>query len=85
MNFNIPFKDLSKSEKIQLYVQHTQPALNKKALFSDGSKFYRFPAEPTSQDEITIRFRAGRNNVDIVYLIYCGERVVMNLFNFIIS
>ena len=32
MNFNIPFKDLSKSEKIQLYVQHTQPALNKKAL-----------------------------------------------------
>ena len=80
MNFNIPFKDLSKSEKIQLYVQHTQPALNKKALFSDGSKFYRFPAEPTSQDEITIRFRAGRNNVDTVYLIYCGERVVMNLF-----
>ena len=80
MNFNIPFKDLSKSEKIQLYVQHTQPALNKKALFSDGSKFYRFPAEPTSKDEITIRFRAGRNNVDTVYLIYCGERVVMNLF-----
>ena len=80
MNFNIPFKDLSKSEKIQLYVQHTQPALNKKALFCDGSKFYRFPAEPTSKDEITIRFRAGRNNVDTVYLIYCGERVVMNLF-----
>ena len=80
MNFNIPFKDLSKSEKIQLYVQHTQPALNKKALFSDGSKFYRFPAEPTSKDEIIIRFRAGRNNVDTVYLIYCGERVVMNLF-----
>ena len=45
-----------------------RPVLKKEALFSDGTKDYRDPTEPEAGEKVTIRFRTGRNNVDIVWL-----------------
>ena len=45
-----------------------RPVLKKEALFSDGTKDYRDPTEPEAGEKVTIRFRTGKNNVDIVWL-----------------
>ena len=42
---------------------------NKHGLYSDETKQYRTPYEPETGDEVTIRFRTVKNNVDTVYLI----------------
>ena len=46
-----------------------RPPLNRNALFSDGTENYRIPAEPSEGDEVLIRFRTQKNNVDEVYLV----------------
>jgi alpha-glucosidase len=43
--------------------------LNKKALFSDGTRDYRIPCEPLQHDIVTLRFRTAKDNVDSVYLV----------------
>ncbi len=43
--------------------------LNKNALFSDGTRDYRIPCEPLIDDIVTVRFRAGKDNVDGVFLV----------------
>ena len=45
-----------------------RPLLKKNALFSDGTADYRQPVEPKAGEEVTIRFRTARDNVDIVWL-----------------
>ena len=77
MDLNIKFDQLSKSEKIQLYIDNMTPVLNKRALFSDGTKMFRNPSEPMPGDDVTIRFRTARENVDTVTLIWGKTRVVM--------
>lgn len=54
--------------RIQQYIMQMRPVLKKEALFSDGTKDYRNPTEPEAGEKVTIRFRTGRNNVDIVWL-----------------
>ena len=54
--------------RIQQYIMQMRPVLKKEALFSDGTKDYRDPTEPEAGEKVTIRFRTGRNNVDIVWL-----------------
>ena len=54
--------------RIQQYIMQMRPVLKKEALFSDGTKDYRNPTEPEVGEKVTIRFRTGRNNVDIVWL-----------------
>ena len=49
-----------------------RPVFNKEALFSDGTEYYRIPAEPKAGDTVTIKFRTQRNNVDSVYLVKPG-------------
>ena len=56
------------------YVLNMRPVLNKDALFSDGSEYYRCPSEPMPGDTVKIRFRTQRNNVDAVYLVYGDVR-----------
>ena len=46
---------------------------NQEALFSDESGNYRSPAEPNRGERVEIKFRAARNQVDLVYLI-CGNQ-----------
>ena len=57
--------DLSRIERCMMQMR---PVLSKKALFSDGTKDYRSPAEPRENDKVTIRFRTKRDNVDMVWL-----------------
>ena len=53
---------------IERYMMQMRPVLSKEALFSDGTKDYRSPAEPRENDKVTIRFRTKRDNVDMVWL-----------------
>ena len=51
--------------------------IDKRALFCDETAEYRFPAEPDCNQEVTIRFRTAKDNVDQVYLIYGNTEVKM--------
>jgi alpha-glucosidase len=57
-----------------------QHVLNKDALFSDGTPYYRTPAEPKAGDKVTIRFRAQRNNTDEIYLVHEGKKQQMDVY-----
>ena len=57
-------------ERVLHYVGSMRPLLNKKALFSDTTSDYVNPVEPNAGDDVTFRFRAGKNNLDMVSLIY---------------
>lgn len=61
-------KSIYDLSRIERYMMQMRPALSKKALFSDGTKDYRSPAEPRENDKVTIRFRTKRDNVDMVWL-----------------
>lgn len=66
------------NKKMQ-YILNMHPVFNKEALFSDGTEFYRTPAEPKAGDTVTIRFRTQRNNVDSVYLVSDDKKIRMEL------
>ncbi|MED9904541.1 MAG: alpha-glycosidase [Lachnospiraceae bacterium] len=68
---------LRKTEQNQLYIASMRPVLNRRALFSDTTEEYVIPAEPAPYEEITIRFRTAKNNIDRVFLICRGERLLM--------
>ena len=61
------------------YILNMRPVFNKEALFSDGTEFYRNPAEPKAGDTVTIKFRTQRNNVDSVYLVSGEQRIQMQI------
>lgn len=77
MDFNINFSQLTKSEKTHIYIEHMTPLLNRAALFSDGTNEYRIPAEPMPNQNVTIRFRTAKDNVDSVILVYNNEKFKM--------
>ncbi len=70
-------KFLRTAEQNQLYIASMRPVLNRRALFSDTTEEYVTPCEPNPYDEITIRFRTGKNNIDRVFLRHKGERLLM--------
>lgn len=78
MDFGINFNQMSRSEKISMYINNMIPAFEKRALFSDGTKLFRNPAEPMPGDDVSIRFRTAKENVDTVCLIWNGNRIIMN-------
>ncbi|MBR2765231.1 MAG: glycoside hydrolase family 13 protein [Blautia sp.] len=61
------------------YIMNMRPVLNLDALFSDGSDYYRIPSEPKAGEDVRIRFRTQKNNVDSVFLVVGGERKEMGL------
>lgn len=71
-------KDVDIVKKMQ-YILNMRSVLNKNAFFSDGTECYRTPAEPREGDEVTIRFRTQRNNVDAVYLVCDGKHIEMEV------
>lgn len=71
-------KDVDIVKKMQ-YILNMRSALNKNAFFSDGTEYYRSPAEPKEGDTVTIRFRTLRNNVDAVYLVCDGRQTEMEV------
>nr|WP_243104141.1 MULTISPECIES: glycoside hydrolase family 13 protein [unclassified Clostridium] len=50
---------------------------NPQALFSDGTASYRNPSEPDCFEEVHLRFRTGRENVDEVILVFDEQRYTM--------
>lgn len=71
-------KDVDIVKKMQ-YILNMRSVLNKNAFFSDGTEYYRTPAEPREGDEVTICFRTQRNNVDAVYLVCDGKHIEMEV------
>ncbi|MBO5987029.1 MAG: alpha amylase N-terminal ig-like domain-containing protein, partial [Lachnospiraceae bacterium] len=59
------------------YIASMRPVFNLKALFSDTTEHYVSPAQPMGYDQVTIRFRTARNNVDVVYLVIKGQKNAM--------
>ncbi len=70
------FEQVRRNLNNQLYIASMRPVFNRKALFSDTTGDYVSPAEPEAFDEITIRFRTARNNVDRVFLVH-GEKLYL--------
>lgn len=66
-----------KAEQNQKYIANMRPVLDKKALFSDMTEEYVNPPEPNAYGTVTIRFRAGKNNIDRVFLVINKEKYLM--------
>ena len=64
-------------EKRMHYISAMRPILNKRALFSDTTSSFVTPTEPNPGDFLSIRFRTGKNNVDLVNIIIKGEAITM--------
>lgn len=50
--------------KRQEYVSHMRPVFNKRGVFSDETEQYRTPFQPKAGDDVKIRIRTLKNNVD---------------------
>lgn len=68
---------LSKEQKKLFYMSNVRPVLNRRALFSDETENYRMPVEPERNEEVTIKFRTYRYNVDKVVLVTNTNMYVM--------
>ncbi|RHV10232.1 glycoside hydrolase family 13 protein [Clostridium sp. OM05-6BH] len=68
---------MSKAQKTQLYMDNLTVIFNPQALFSDGTASYRNPSEPDCFEEVHLRFRTGRENVDEVILVFDEQRYTM--------
>ena len=77
MNLNYYFNQLTKAEKNTIYAFTTKPLLNKHALFSDNSKYYMNPSEPELGEDVTVKFRTAKDNVDAVYVVHSGQKDLM--------
>ena len=73
------FDRFLKAQQQQEYVASVRPVFKKRALFSDTTANYVSPQEPTAYDEVTIRFRTARDNVDRVYFVSKGQKELMLL------
>ncbi|MCI8815146.1 MAG: hypothetical protein HFH61_07755 [Lachnospiraceae bacterium] len=54
--------------------------INREALFSDESEQYRIPLEVNPGDITRVIFRTAKDNVDRVFLISGGSRILMEKF-----
>ena len=75
MDIDFSFSELNQSQKVQLYTSNIKPMLNDLALFSDGSINYRIPQEPSVDEEVRVRIRTERENVETVTLIYKNQGI----------
>lgn len=69
MNLNIDMNLSSDFEKMQFYVNRSHPVINKRALFADGTPFYRSFTKNGDTYQAHLKFRTGRNNVEYVAVI----------------
>lgn len=71
------FEDVSDNEKKLLYLLNVRPVLNLRALFSDTTKTYRNPPEPGMNEQVTIRLRTAKYNVDDVWVVVNNQPIKM--------
>lgn len=69
MNVGLKFDNMTHRDKLKFYIDAMRPILNKRALFSDGTEMFRSPSEPMPGEDVRIRFRTARENVDYVILV----------------
>lgn len=62
------------------YILNMRAVLNKDALFSDSTEYYRSPSEPKAGELVIIRFRTQKNNVDAVYLVSGEKKQKMKIY-----
>ena len=65
-------------EYAQQYISMMRPVLDRRALFSDTTNEYVTPEEPAPYEPVTIRFRTAKDNVDRVFLVHKGRKLLMN-------
>ncbi len=75
MDMNRMSCQLSDTEKRMIYMHQDRTLLIKEALFADETCSYRKPTEPKKGEEVTFRFRTGKDNVDGVTL-HIGEQEI---------
>lgn len=68
---------LYRAEQNYQYIAAMRPIFNRKALFSDTTENYISPAEPSAYDELTIRFRCAKNNIDRLFFVSKGKKHIM--------
>lgn len=74
MNVTIPFDQLTLTQKVMSYVMLREGILDEKAIFSDATKNYRTPHEPTAYEPTTVKIRTAKDNIEEVYLCYDEKR-----------
>ena len=79
IDMDFSFQELSKSQKMQLYASSLTPMLNDQALFSDGTINYRVPQEPSVDEDVRVKIRTEKENVEIVTLIYKNQDQVYEI------
>lgn len=77
MNIQIPANKLSPLEKMVYYKRFYKDIFLSQAVFSDETPQFRTPVEPSAQDEVTVRIRTAKNNVDSVILHYENQKLPM--------
>jgi len=71
------FRRLSDVQKLNIYMAGVKPILNKRALFTDGTKYYRTYHKTEDGYEACLKFRTAKDNVDSVYVVTSGGRYEM--------
>ena len=79
MNIHIPFEKLTKAQKVYLYVETRQPIIDETAIFSDNTINYNIPCEPELDEEIKIRIRTAKGNMDNVFICYNDIRQALEI------
>ncbi len=77
MENRLDLEKIKNLENNQQYISNMRPVFNRRALFTDTTAEYVSPAEPKSYDELTIRFRTAKNNIDRVSLVLEDTNYIM--------
>ena len=78
MNIYNWVEGIPEREMKSIYMLTMVPTLHTKGLFSDVNADYVSPLEPDPYSIVKIKFRTEKNNVDHVFLIYNGEKILMD-------
>lgn len=81
MSLQIPLEQMNYTQKFFTYIQSRQPILNERAIYSDGTRNYRDPAESEKNSEVRIKIRTAKNNAEEIYLCFKDKRIFMEVIN----
>lgn len=73
MKITSSFNEHTNSEKKSLYIFNMRPVADDKAMFADATESYRSPSQPLKNSYVTLRFRTGKYNCDLVNVVVNGN------------
>ncbi len=71
----LSFEHFSKLEKFMSYILNRQPILNARAIFSDATQGYRIPMEPMKGENVKVRIRTAKDNIDEAFLCFEDNKI----------